>query len=323
MTRLSSLGVEVDLFPCPLCGAAEFAPLARHDRHLLGLQTVGCQRCGLLQTNPRPTPESLDTFYTQHYRAFYQQTRTPDDAYVATHRKDVRLEYTVRFLTQALDLGPSSVLLDYGCGEGSLFVALRHAGFKGRLVGVEPNAAFGRFASERGTADVHQSLPAIHGVDAITVNHVLEHIHDPVGLLRSFAGLLPQHGRLYIDVPDAERYSSASDLHIAHIFHFTERTLRRLVTTAGYRVELCEKHRPPHHPASVRLVAMPLLAAESPPTSPTTERAAWDAIRELERSGWKWNLRRRLAGLPLAGSLFRRIRALIGSVEASSTLKWR
>ena len=223
-------------------------PLAKHDRHLLGLRTVGCLQCGLVQTNPRPTQQSLGMFYEKNYRAFYQQTVTPDDAYVATHRKDVRLDYTVRFLMGALQLHESSALLDYGCGEGSLFVALRHHGFKGRLVGVEPNAEFGKFAAERGAAEVHMALPEMGRVNAIVVNHVLEHIHDPVGLLQSLSKLIAPGGRLYIDVPDAEEYTSASDLHIAHIFHFTERTLQRLVLNAGYDVEVCEKHRPPYHP---------------------------------------------------------------------------
>jgi SAM-dependent methyltransferase len=293
-----------------VCSASDFTLLATHDRHLLGLHTVGCSLCGLVQTNPRPTPASLGTFYEHHYRAFYQQTVTPDDAYVATHRKDVRLQYTVRFLEEALHLGDSSALLDYGCGEGSLFVALRRSGFKGRLIGVEPNLEFGRFAAERGEAEVHPSLPPVAQLDAITINHVLEHIHDPTSLLQALGKLLAPGGRLYIDVPDAEEYRSASDLHIAHIFHFTERTLRRLVLAAGYTIELCEKHRPPHHPASIRLVATPSAVTAHLVTSPSTEATAWQALRTLERSGWKWNLRRRLAGIPVAGQIYRWARGM-------------
>jgi SAM-dependent methyltransferase len=308
MANLATLNITSKLYRCPLCGSEDFEPLARHDRHLLGLVTVGCRACGLVQTNPRPTPPSLDEFYVHHYRSFYQGVKEPDDAYIATHNKDVRLRYTTEFLTRELQLGPQSSLLDYGCGEGSLFVALRQAGFAGRLAGVEPNAEFGRFAAERGRAEVVAQPAQVEPVDAIVVNHVLEHIHDPVPLLRTLAGRLKPGGRLYIDVPDVEEYSTVGDLHIAHLYHLTERTLARLVQRAGFTVVRCEKHRPPHHPRSVRLVAEPAASAVEVHSDPNSERAAWSRVRDLERQAWKWVVMKKVAGLPFARSAYRWLR---------------
>jgi SAM-dependent methyltransferase len=310
MSAQSSLfGLVTRSAACPLCGGTQFEPLARHDRHLLGLHTVGCRSCGLPQTHPRPTQASLDDFYVNHYRSFYQGVTQPNEGYVASLSKDVRLRYTVDFLSDALQLANLRSLLDYGCGEGSLFVALRKGGFGGELLGVEANREFSRFAAEQGRASVHPHLSAVGRTDAVVVNHVLEHIADPVELLRRLGEHLDEGGLLYVDVPDAEEYDSVSDLHIAHLYHFTERTLARAVEQAGYSVLRCEKHRPPHHPRSVRLLASRGGApAALTATSPPTERLAWDRIRRIERSAWRWVARRRLASVPWLKRMYRHLK---------------
>jgi SAM-dependent methyltransferase len=309
-------GIELAIadHPCPLCGGRAFETLARQDRHLLGLQTVGCSGCGLVQTNPRPTDAALQDFYEHHYRELYQGVDDPDGAYIARFHKDERLRYTSAFLLSHLGLGDRSRLLDYGCGEGSLFVALREAGYQGALLGVEPNARFARYAAEHGRAEVQPTLDAFADLDAVLINHVLEHLTDPVGMLRQLRARLAASGRLYIDVPDAERYSSTGDIHLAHIIHFTQSTLMRTVVAAGFRVTHCERHDPPHHPLSVRLVAVrddadaslgPGLAV--PATTATGEAVVWKRLREIDAQAWRWVAMKRLARI---GPLRKAYRAL-------------
>lgn len=278
--------------PCPLCDGLDFEPLARHDRNLIGLRTVGCRTCGLIQTNPRPSAEGLDAFYRDHYRIFYQGAATPDARYVATLNKDVRLAYTGEFLAGRMGVPLSASLLDYGCGEGSLFAALRKAGFTGAFYGVEPNASFGEFASKQGNAIVSNTIRAREPVDLIVINHVLEHLADAAGTLRQLGALLAPGGRIYIDVPDADSYSSIHDLHIAHLYHFTERTLPGLVRRAGLRVSIVERHEPPFHPPSVRLVAdRGDAGAAAPAFRPDLEQSAWNAVRLAGRARNTWRLR--------------------------------
>lgn len=312
MSTLSSLQISTAWLPCPLCHGTRFEPLAAQDRYLMGLPTVGCLDCGLVQTNPRPSKESMDLFYSSHYRRFYQGVMQPDDAYVMQYNKDVRLRYTVDFLGQRVLANRQLAVLDYGCGEGSLFIALREGGFSGQLVGVEPNAEFGRFASERGRALVHATLGAVGKVDVAVINHVLEHLPDPIATLLELKQHLADEGNLYIDVPDVEEYGSTADLHIAHLLHFSVRTLRRLVESAGYVVLLCEKHNPPYHPRSVRLVARMAQRSIPPspePTTPASEAQAWNAVRRVQASAWKWVLKKRLACLPFARTVHSWVRA--------------
>jgi SAM-dependent methyltransferase len=310
--RLDELDTRIH--PCPICQGTRFATLAGNDRNLLGITSTGCMQCGLAQTNPRPSAAGLDRFYRDHYRIYYQGAVAPDARYIADLNKDVRLAATAAFFAGDLALAADAVVLDFGCGEGSLFAALRKAGFSGAFYGVEPNAKFGEFASAHGNAIVSNAIRSREPVDLVTVNHVLEHLADPIGTLRQLGDLLKPEGRVYIDVPDAERYTGIVDLHIAHIFHFSERTLSRLVQQAGLVVVRVEKHRPPHHPASVRLVARRPQPGEAlppaVPTSPATEEVAWNAIRRSGR--WRHALRLRLGRIGAARKVYHFAKGLVG-----------
>lgn len=294
--------------PCPVCQGTEFLPLARHDRNLLGVTTVGCQRCGLIQTNPRPSAAGLEAFYRDHYRMYYQGATAPDAQYIASLNKDARLASSAAFFANDLRLPLDAAVLDFGCGEGSLFAALRKAGFSGSFYGVELNASFGEFASRYGNATVSNSIRSREPVDLVIVNHVLEHLADPLGTLNELGNLLNPGGKLYVDVPDAEEYSGIQDLHIAHIYHFTERTLRRLVEQAGFCVTLVEKHAPPHHPRSIRLVAGRVPLEVGPPphieTPIACEQTAWEAVRRSGRLRNTLRLRLRRIGVARQAHLF-------------------
>jgi len=304
--------LEFERQPCPLCGGLEFKLLARQDRHLFGLQTVGCAGCGLLQTNPRPDERQLDDFYAHHYRRFYQGVVDPDARYVAKLHKDVRLRYTANFLMQALRLNPESRLLDYGCGEGSLFVALREAGFEGQLYGVELNEQFARFAAEQGRATVGPRLSDFGALDAVVINHVLEHLPQPLRLLGELRTAMAPGGLLYVDVPDSLEYTTVGDLHIAHIVHFTEATLARLLQRGGFEPVSIERHAPPHHPRSIRVVARLATQALGEPslTDPKSEEPAWNRMEMVARTAWRWTVRRRLNSMAMLKAPYRLARSM-------------
>jgi SAM-dependent methyltransferase len=309
---LSLAAFDAQVRPCPLCGGTSFEALARHDRNLLGVVTVGCRGCGLVQTNPRPSAQGLSDFYRDHYRLYYQGTATPNQQYITKLNKDVRLARTARHLIDTLALREDATVLDFGCGEGSMFAALRQAGLTGAFFGVEPNASFGEFASRYGNATVSNVIRGRKQVDLVIVNHVLEHLDDPLGTLRELALLIKPAGHLYIDVPDAEEYDKIFDLHIAHIYHFTEQTLKSLVEKAGYTVLALEKHAPHFHPKSVRLVARPGRPADAAWSAPDAAAAAraWDAVRCAGR--FRNTLRLRVRQLPLARRTYRLVRKLVG-----------
>ena len=63
--------------PCNLCGSTDAEEIRSKDRHGDCLRSVICRRCGLVWTDPRPTPEQVREFYAHEYRLDYKGTYQP------------------------------------------------------------------------------------------------------------------------------------------------------------------------------------------------------------------------------------------------------
>jgi 2-polyprenyl-3-methyl-5-hydroxy-6-metoxy-1,4-benzoquinol methylase len=287
--------LEKHTVACPICAADSFEPLCHTDRYLMGLQTVRCNGCGLILTNPVPTPEALDHFYHHHYRQYYRKLDRPDISYIHRYALDRRAVHTADYLASVDLIGPERRVLDVGCGEGSILreIACRHP--QADLVGAELDDEFREFANTYVGRNIYPSLRALPAnvtqpFDTVILSHVLEHVPDPVAFLRELADHLTPNGRLFVDVPDVCGYRWLADLHIAHIFHFSSRTLLRAAHAAGLNVACLRHHKPPKLPACLSMlltksgedVALPDTIAED-------EAAAAERIRRFGRRAWLFN----------------------------------
>ncbi len=87
---------------------------------------------------------------------------------------------------------------------------MRSAGWT--VYGVEPDPVARRMAEAKGIPvwgsieDVPRDAPRF---DYITLSHVIEHVHDPIGLLRSCHALLKPGARIYIDTPNIDAIGHA------------------------------------------------------------------------------------------------------------------
>jgi SAM-dependent methyltransferase len=105
-----------------------------------------------------------------------------------------------------LPAGEGRLLLDVGCGSGAFLHQMRDRGW--RVVGVEPDPKAAESA-RRNDLDVRDGMLADAAFaddmfDAIVLSHVIEHVHDPVALLRECARVLRPGGQLVITTPNLE-----------------------------------------------------------------------------------------------------------------------
>lgn len=289
-----SLHNKTSTVPCALCAGRRFRVLATSDRYDMDIQTVGCLGCGLVLSNPQPTPAALNEFYAHHYRHYYQKVAEPSEAYIRQYRKDERAAETARYLASHNALPSGGAVLDIGASEGCILKALRDLEPTLVLTAVEPNPLFGAFAAGHASCTVHESLEPVQAAgtrfDLIILNHVFEHLADPVAYLRELRGLLTARGCIYIDVPDLLRYQGLESLHIAHLYHFSPRTLAAVAACAGYRQKALQTHDPVMHPASVRIL---LEAGDSPAAAaPDFEPEGWDRLTRIERRTARYHRRR-------------------------------
>lgn len=287
--------LELESVRCPICGGKEFEVLAKTDRYSMGISTSGCAQCGLVMTNPRPDDATMEDFYRFHYRNYYESVEVPDLQYIRKIHKDVRARYTADYLEGSGVLDKARRVLDFGCGEGSLLKELsaRRPGLETEAV--EPGEAFREFAREYAGCKVYAGLESLledssGDFDLVIVNHVLEHLLLPNEILESLAGLISESGCLFLDVPAIEGYRSIESLHIGHMYHFSENTLRALAESTGYRVKSIEHHNPPNHPISTRCLIAPDSEQGRYAGVSADEREAWSRIRDIDSAAWKYFL---------------------------------
>ena len=135
-------------------------------------------------------------------------------------------------------------LLDIGAGSGILVEQAQKMGFEAE--GVEPSIKLQAHAEKLGL-NVHRGVlphPDVRGLfDVITIVDVIEHVPDPVGLLRQARMLLAPKGVLLVATPD--RRSLAARLmgwkwwhyRIAHIGYFDPASFTEAISRAGLDVD--------------------------------------------------------------------------------------
>jgi SAM-dependent methyltransferase len=302
--------LEKERTPCDLCGRTEQRILGVGDRYGMGLTTVGCVRCGLIFTNPRPVEPAMRDFYRSHYRAFYEGVDRPSEEYVRSGIFPRRAEAAYRRLSRRLDLDRVGRVLDVGCSEGSLLKLLRERHPETELHGVEPVAAFARFAAERAGAGIHvgdledycergPGRAAAGSYDLVLLSHVLEHVHRPSEQLSRVHGLLAVGGHLYVEVPNiASPHGALGQFHIAHLYHFYPETLQAMLVKNGFRaIELTEEGLPDPW-------AMCVLARRDRPREPD-----WPSTTLVEQR--ERRARDKLPSRSLLDRLDRRMRRLV------------
>jgi len=221
---------------CALCGS----PGQRHYTglrdHLYGapgewnLARCTNPRCALLWLDPMPLAGAIGAAYEGYY------TRTGRAAVPARRHTNAWFLYLRR--------RPPGRLLEIGCGDGSRLAAFRDRGWE--VTGQEIDAEAATAAARRRNLEVLAgplealNLPAAH-YDAIAMNHVLEHVHDPAALLCECRRLLAPGGVLSAVTPNAaslgHRVFAANWRGLEpprHLYIYTPAALRALACAAGF-----------------------------------------------------------------------------------------
>lgn len=217
-----------------LCGGARFDLVASVDCHALRQQTVLCQRCGLVSSNPRMTDQEYQRFYSSDvYRRLYSGSD-----FIATSAKTLYMVETGRHILAAVNavrtMGPNIRVLEVGAGGGWNLLAFQQSGAE--VLGLDYSATLGELGREHGIPMIVGGLDVCEGLfDVIILSHVLEHFLDPRAELLRLRDHLRPGGVLYIEVPNILHFGMGQ-LQSAHTYYFSPRTLRNV--TASCALEL-------------------------------------------------------------------------------------
>ena len=253
--------VELEDRPCPMgCMPLDTRTLTGSDR-LHGLPgeftVVQCHVCGLMRTNPRPTPRAITFYYPEDYGPHRGRSSTYDAA--SKHIYGFWKAATRKILDtdsrKAPPLKPGR-MLEIGCASGSFLARMAARGW--HVEGLENSARVAEDARALGyfvrTGRLEHVPDPTELFDLVVGWQVLEHLHNPLSALEKLRCWTRPGGWLAISVPDAStwelRIFAANwyglDLP-RHLFHFTPRTLTAVLAKSGWKVERLFWHHNPNN----------------------------------------------------------------------------
>lgn len=229
---------------CPVCGAPAIRPVLSARDHTVSGDTFSvweCDECTLRFTQDAPDENTIAPYYKSENYISHTNTSKGliNRLYQRVRKKTLRQK---RKLVERITKRNSGSLLDMGSGTGAFVHEMTDAGWN--VTGLEPDEGARNIADESFNVKLKDinaffNLPD-ESFDAITMWHVLEHVHDLQGYISRLKKLLKPGGAIFIAVPN---YTSADAViykeHWAaydvprHLYHFSPGSVKRLVEKHG------------------------------------------------------------------------------------------
>jgi SAM-dependent methyltransferase len=261
---------------CIACGASTGSRVVLRGEHPLPgaplrYALVECPSCGLHRIDPVPSPDQLAALYADGYSPYGEvlndaaslsrkvkmavgrlgalaerRRRGPVGvaARVAVTAAEVLSAHALPLTTRfPLSCAPGDAILDYGCGAGGWVRSMRNGGYSN--LWAYDIAHPGLAALEREGIRVLTAPAALpEGTfDCVRLEHSLEHVTEPVAVMREVAAALKPGGSAVVAVPHiASRTARAMGAAWPtltlphHLSHFTIAALERVAARVGLRV---------------------------------------------------------------------------------------
>ncbi|HZY80492.1 MAG TPA: class I SAM-dependent methyltransferase [Cyclobacteriaceae bacterium] len=226
---------------CPICGEKDFSKQLETLDYTATRESFTIQRCdhcSLLLTNPRPSIDTIGKYYQSDK---YISHTGGGDGVIDNIYRAVRSR-TLKSKLQLVNKYQSKFnLLDYGCGTGEFLATCKDAGWS--VTGVEPSDE-ARLKVRKDITVVSDLSKVDAQVNAITMWHVLEHVHELNETLARLRSLLTNNGTVFIAVPNHESYDARYYKNFwagydvpRHLWHFNKENIKTLLTRHNLRLQ--------------------------------------------------------------------------------------
>lgn len=229
---------------CPVCSGKKINPLLTVKDFSVSKEEYviwHCNNCTLLFTQDAPDENSIGSYYKSP--DYISHTNSNKGFINSTYQKVRKhtLQQKAKLVISETGVEKGSVL-DVGCGTGSFLQEMKERNWS--IIGIEPDEdarklakqLYGLEPKEPGAINELQQ----HSTDAITLWHVLEHVHELHEYIEQLKHILKPNGRIFIAVPnyqsaDASIYRSywaAYDVP-RHLYHFSPASMQALMQQHG------------------------------------------------------------------------------------------
>jgi SAM-dependent methyltransferase len=233
---------------CPCCNSEKINEVLVAKDYTVSKEDFSiweCVNCTVRFTQNIPDAASIGPYYQSS--AYVSHTDTKEGLVNQLYHivRNFTLKTKRDLLQQQTGLQQRH-LLDIGAGTGAFAQTMKEAGWQ--ITGLEPDASARTIAKQKFGLLLQMpnklyTLPQAQ-FDAITMWHVLEHVHDLHSYLEQFNVVLKPQGKIFIAVPnytsgDASSYKkhwAAYDVP-RHLYHFSPKSIDILAASKGFTVK--------------------------------------------------------------------------------------
>ncbi|MBS1664938.1 MAG: class I SAM-dependent methyltransferase [Bacteroidetes bacterium] len=233
---------------CPSCHSENIRLAIKAVDYTVSHQTFEiweCVGCGLRFTQDVPDAATIGPYYRSDNYISHSNTNQGlvNRLYHMVRKQTLSAKY--RLISSATRTKQGK-LLDIGAGTGAFVAHMQERGWE--VTGLEPDDV----AREKARTDHRVQLLGMENLfsfppdsfDAITLWHVLEHVHDLHPYIEQLKKLIKRDGRIFIAVPNYTSYDAgiyegfwaAYDVP-RHLYHFSPDAMEQLLNMHGLQLQ--------------------------------------------------------------------------------------
>ena len=232
---------------CPCCGSKNISAVLSVKDYTVSqvtFQVFECADCTLRFTQDIADEANIGKYYQSENYISHSDTHEGIINKLYHYVRSITLRNKYKIVCTQTKKTTGS-LMDIGAGTGAFANFMKTA--KWTVTGLEPDitartVAYNKFQLELKSPAELFNLPE-NSFDAITMWHVLEHVHNLDGYMNAFGKLLKQEGKLFIAVPNYTSYDAsvykeywaAYDVP-RHLYHFSPTSIKLLANKHNLNV---------------------------------------------------------------------------------------
>ena len=233
---------------CTFCGKDNkeyLHPEIADAGSLHGYNYVYCSACRIAYLNPLPEPSELDDYYSGF---------VSEDCLSAEELARFKLDSLKRRMINRMGIEKGGAVLDIGCGKGETVYCLAREGYN--IAGLEPFSSRPFADEDLNRRIIRKQLAEAAFPDGnfsmVLLWSVLEHIADPLPLLKEISRITRPGGYFMLSVPNLNTVQHSLMKMFwpgfgppAHVFVYTIKGIQKILGSMGFR--LFKNFRDPIH----------------------------------------------------------------------------
>ena len=226
---------------CILCKNEKFQLISKKTRDSKKHKIIRCLKCNHIQLFPIPTLIDEKKFYDENL----QDKSINDIGSIKRARRKMMYDNIRRYQFIQKIISKKSRVLENGSGHGFFLEIMKTNGFD--IIGYDISKEKRKYSKKITDVPVYdininEKIPADNKFDIVVLFHTLEHITEPITLLKNIKKLLKPKGKILIEVPNSD------DFHLklnkfykefywerAHIHYFNPKILKNVIQKSSFK----------------------------------------------------------------------------------------